>query len=386
MASGVESLRVLLTSSRAPVTLDLARRFHRSGDEVFVCDSLRHGCGAYSSCHDGFHELSRPRQDPATYIDDLQQLVERLKIDLLVPTCEEVFFIAAMRERIGCDVFVDSFERLGEIHNKWTFSQCGSNEHACVPETHRFESRDEMVDAFDDLTEWVFKPVYSRFASETLVGPRRSALKAADFSRGKAWVAQRRIRGQEYSTYSVARNGRLLAMATYQSMYRAGRGSGIYFRAIDHSIITDYVRSFVTSIDFTGQIGFDCIEDDRGVWIIEANPRATSGLHLFRDDQPLADTICGRRDDLLMPIDSKPMMLAAAMPIWGLGKAIRTRQPIKAIVDFANARDVLFRWHDPMPLFALPLTIGELAWIALRERKSLQQAATHDIEWNGEAI
>ena len=380
-------MRVLLTSPRAPVTLDLARRFVARGDEVFLCDRLRFGCGSLSRHPCRKFRVPGPRQSPTAYVDALDNIVNREKIDLLVPTCEEIFYISACRDRIGCDVFTDSFDKLRSIHNKWVFAQIASNAWAKVPETHEVVSRDEIRPFLDRSTEWVFKPTYSRFAAETLIAPTPDQLLNLAVSPGKRWVAQRLVRGTEYSTYSVAIKGKLVAHTCYVSLYRAGRGSGIYFKCESHRRIAQFVQTFVAQVEYTGQIGFDCIVDEDGIlWIIEGNPRATSGLHLFGDNEPLIDAILGNRHGLLETASHKPRMIAAAMPVWGLAQAFRQRSVVRYTHDLWRGRDVLFQWNDPMPALGLPITMAELMLVSLREGKTLQQATTHDIEWNGEDL
>jgi len=54
------------------------------------------------------------------------------------------------------------------------------------------------------------------------VGPSREKLQKSRLTWREPWIAQRRIRGTEFSTYSIARNGRLIAHAAYESLYRVG--------------------------------------------------------------------------------------------------------------------------------------------------------------------
>jgi predicted ATP-grasp superfamily ATP-dependent carboligase len=380
-------MRVLLTSPRAPVTLDLARRFSSSGHEVFVCDPLRFGCGTHSRhVRQAFH-VPRPSDSGELYVAALQRIVEKYRIDYLVPTCEEIFYIAKHRPQVECQVFVDDFDKLHRLHNKWKFSQQGSNTAASVPETRLLQSQSDVQQLADQAQHFVFKPVYSRFASESLIRPKPDQLKRVNATSQRSWVAQRFIAGTEYSTYSVAKGGVLLAHACYTSSYRAGRGSGIYFHARSQPQILAYVRQFAEENDFTGQVGFDCIVDEQGVaWIIECNPRATSGLHLFEDDLPLIELILGTQDRFIEATSSQPQMLCAAMPFWGLTQALQRMRPMDFLRDVWRGRDVLFRWTDPLPLLCLPLTMAELGSIAILERRTLQQAATRDIEWNGDPL
>jgi len=380
-------MRVLLTSPRAPVTLDLARRFNAQSADVYLCDSLRYGCGALSRNHRRMFNVPRPRQSVREYLVALQTIVKVEKIDLLVPTCEEIFYISKFRDQIGCEVFADSFDKLGAIHNKWSFAKEAGNVAASVPESHEITSHEQLLSFQDRSREYVFKPVYSRFASEVLIAPEPNQLVNLSVSNNKRWIAQRFVSGTEFSTYSIARNGKMLAHASYTSIYRAGHGSGIYFRAETHPRIDEFVRTFISEYGFTGQIGFDCIVDETNVpWIIEGNPRATSGLHMLEFDAPLLNAILGNTDQLIEANTSRPRMIAAAMPLWGLAYAFKQQLLRQYVGDFWRGRDVLFQWKDPMPAIGLPLTLAELLLIAVRERKTMQQASTQDIEWNGEPL
>ncbi len=379
-------MRVLLTSPRAPVTLDLARRFHAHGDEVYLCDSLRFGCGNFSRSKIQAFSTPRPNAFPADYVEAINRIVNRQGIDLLVPTCEEIFFLAACRNQLDCEVFAGSFETLRDIHNKWTFSQMASNEAGIVPDTYPIQSESQLIEFRDCSRNFVFKPVYSRFASQTLIQPNREQLACVTASEKTPWIAQRFVPGTEYSTYSVARRGQLVAHCTYQSSFRAGIGAGICFQAKPNSSILEFTHNFVRQFEFTGQIGFDFIVNEGGeVWVLEGNPRATSGLHCF-DSCLLIDAILGRTDVLLEAGPGSSHMIGAAMLLLGFQDAMAKRSLLRYLRNVFTSKDVIFRWTDPLPWLGIPFTAGELCWVALRERKTLQQASTYDIEWNGEAI
>lgn len=384
-------MRFLMTGSRAPVALDLSRRLHRAGHVVFHADSLRQGMGKWSNSAAQSFRVPRPVDSPRRYVESLAAIVQQQTIDWLIPTCEEVFFIAAHRSLLNCRVLVDEFEKLSAIHNKWTFSQTAANEHASPPETLLLKAGDNgdqtLSASFhtgESPIDWVFKPVYSRFASRTLVGPSAQKLKAAVVGPNELWVAQRRIRGTEYSSYSVAHAGRLRAHVAYHSLYRAGRGSGILIEPVQLPAVESFVAAFVASRDFTGQIGFDFIRDESGrFWVLEGNPRATSGIHLFAAADPLLEALTGDRDGLVRPSTTDPAMVEFAMPIWGLRDALRTGRWNRLIPDVVRSRPTTFSLRDPWPTLGLLPALAELVSIALRERRTLQQASTFDIEWNG---
>jgi predicted ATP-grasp superfamily ATP-dependent carboligase len=114
-----EKPRILLTGGRAPATLDLARLFHRAGCTVFVADSCRSPIAKGSAAvHKTFH-VCEPKSKRAAFIADLLDIIRQEAIDLLIPTCEEVFYIAQALPQLSahCTVFADRFEKLAALHS-----------------------------------------------------------------------------------------------------------------------------------------------------------------------------------------------------------------------------------------------------------------------------
>jgi hypothetical protein len=387
-------MRVLLTGARAPVTLDLARRFHGAGHCVFLADSVRFPLARFSTAVQGSRRIVAPRASPTGYVDVLLRAVRDWHIDLVVPTCEEVFTIAYHLDRFQevCRVLTEPIAMLERLHNKWTFSQRHYSSHARAPESHYLSDAVHVQLLLADSTRWVFKPVFSRFATRTLIGPGPATAAAIRPSAAQPWVAQRRMVGQEVSSYSIAHNGRLQAHALYRSDYRVGAGSGIYFTPMEHAGIRAFVSDVVTAENFTGQIAFDFIVDREGrVWVLEANPRATSGVHLFAAGDRLVDALLGRSTTCIEPTSRGPCMLGMAMVLWGLPAALRDGalrgRGLRTLArNCRRAREVVLQWHDPLPALLLPLAFTELVGMALRHRCRLTEAATCDIEWNGESL
>ena len=383
-------MNILITGARAPAALDLARRCRAAGHTVFMADSLRFGMAMFSRVVAGRKLLPSPVEKPDQFVDALRSMIDAHHIELIVPTCEEVFFLSRYRDLLPCSVLVDDFEKLNAIHNKFEFSRFAGNAFAAVPETHLIESTDQLQGFQTDSIDWVFKPVYSRFATRALIGPQPAQLGSIKPAPKMQWVAQRRIRGQEYSTYGIAHAGVLQAHVCYRSLYRVGQGSGIYFEPVQSDVIRQFVETFVRQTQFTGQIGFDLIETDQAdLFAIEANPRATSGVHLFGKTDALikaivGDAMFGCAEQLVVPTDFRPVMVEFAMPLWGFIDALRRRSVRHYFPDLCSARFATFSLSDVLPTLALPLSLMELGAMAMRRRCSLVRASTVDIEWNGQ--
>ena len=385
-------MRVLLTGARAPVTLDMARHFSRMGHDVYLADSLRLPLARLSRVVQRTFFVSRPAQFTKHYIDDMVGIARKWKIDWIVPTCEEIFFLSANLNAFDgvSKVFCEPLAVLEKLHNKWAFSTLvQSLGHSITsPESHLIDGSEGHRSWCErsDLQLWVFKPTYSRFASKTLISPDKAELCKVSPGNDEPWIAQRRVHGTEFSTYSILHRGELAAHVCYRSKYRAGLGAGIYFEPMDHFRIREFVQEFGRKQRFTGQVGFDFMEDETGnVFVLECNPRATSGLHMLHG-LPVADAIFERGDTCIEPVVQKPCMLASAMWLVAMPGSISQGKVRSILLDMWRARDVVFSWNDPMPGVLSLFSLIEVAGKAFKERISLAQASTKDIEWNGEPI
>ena len=110
-----------------------------------------------------------PRQDKDAFIVALKNIIEENKIDLLIPTCEEVFHVAMRREEFPGTVFTEFIAKLDLLHNKWEFVLTAADHGLSMPETMLVKTMDGLFHAYTNWKELVFKPIYSRFATRTQI-------------------------------------------------------------------------------------------------------------------------------------------------------------------------------------------------------------------------
>ncbi|MGO4530559.1 ATP-grasp domain-containing protein [Paenibacillus sp. 2TAF8] len=400
-AQAGHSYKVLLTGGRAPVTLDLARMLHRSGHLVFIAESVeRHLCRT-SSAVEHCALVPSPRHHTEDYLSALEQWIRTWQIDLLIPMCEEVFYVAQgmARLRQHCRVLTSPLQQLHVLHHKYDFIQLAKSMGLPVPDTHLIQSPQEWMQTQHILNgsgEWVWKPVYSRFAAKVrmpIAGLRHDPPGEEMLSPVFPWVAQRYIQGRGLCTYSVVHEGQLIAHATYDSRYRTGNvGASIFFEQVQHEGVRAWVQQFVQAVGFSGQIGFDFIEDVSGqVFAIECNPRATSGIHLFHPGDGLVrallepEVVLNQRTEVIPQSGSDKAMLALPMLGSGLRQIRRRKGSLGAWrAAWTDARDVVYIRQDWRPFFE-QFAVVLAAWrLARSQQISLTEALTHDIEWNGE--
>lgn len=379
---------VLILGGRSPVAADHARRFASQGWTVHVGDSIACRISGWSQAVQSTVALASPRFDPAAFIAGLSRAVRRHAIDLIVPTCEEVFYLSRYRRALppSCRVLADDFDKLRTLHSKSEFLQladtCGGDPPPSV-----------LVRSIGEARDWangapvVLKPEFSRFGVHVRLYPDGipgDAPALADMGR---WIAQHYRQGQEVCSYSVADQGRLLAHAVYLPKYRLQRSASYYFAHHASQRIAAFAARFVAQHSFTGQISFDWIDaGNDSPTVIECNPRAISGVHLFGAGDPLPAALAGAARELVTPSVQRARMIAPVMASVGLAQALKNGRIKAWRRDFLAADDVIGVAGDRRPLAGAAADMGSYLLLSLRQRCTLREAATRDIEWDGETL
>lgn len=380
--------KVLILGPRAPAALELARHFDRAAWDAHVADSVSCRLSAWSRSVTRAHRLPPPRSQPAGFVAALARIVADERIDLLVPTCEEVFALSRYRSALpqSLRVLVDDFDKLKALHSKRRFLElaqdCGANVPESLAVANLYEAR-----SWADGQPLVLKPEYSRFGVHVRLYPHGMPEDAPPLGLAQTWVAQRFHAGTELCSYSIADRGRLLAHCVYRPAYRISRSSSFYFEPVPNAAIRGFVERFLRKIDFTGQISFDwIIGDDGSATVLECNPRAISGVHLFAPGDGLPAALMGEDMACIEPSAPRPKMLAGVMLSAGFAQALKRGSVERWWRDYRRADDVLSLPGDRLPPLGGLVDIGAFARIALTRGCSLREAATRDIEWDGEDL
>ncbi len=360
---------ILLTGARAPVALELARAFQSRGHRVILADSMHMPLARWSNAAANYYRVPSPRFHTEAFAAALQQIIKTEQVTHLIPTCEETFYVAALRDSFACKTWTADLECMNSLHHKLEFTKYAAAAFT-FPETV----------LLTDFTGWhnsevyVFKPCYSRFAAATIIGKKITATHFPEKEKTN-WVAQKRIAGKEICVYSSWNEGRLKAFAAYHPLYRAGKGAGIFFEKCMNEQVFRQVAAFGKKINYTGQLSFDVIVDSSGTpYVIECNPRGTSGVHLLRGR--LADAWLDD-DEIIFP-GEKEYALKTVLAFLKPGKLFSKK--------VRRANDAVFSRRDPLPALLQPLAFAEFVFRKFRYRTSLLGATTCDIEWNGEPI
>lgn len=357
------------------MALDLARAFRAAGHAVHLADSLPSAAAALSRPRLPIHRLPPPRQRFAAFRAAMLRLVEGLQPRLVVPTCEEVFYLAAAAQADGWAdrLFAPPLALLRRLHSKAEFPALARSAGLAVPRTRRLTDPGELAGL--DLGATVLKPEFSRFATHAHVRP-------TDISRivptpQRPWVAQDFIAGEELCLWSAVHAGRVTAAALYRPRWRLGRSAAYAFEAVDDTAALAIAHRVAEATGMSGHLSFDLIVTPEGVPVpIECNPRAVSGLHLFDAAPGLAQALLG--SEIAAPPAGRLRYAAPAMLL--LGPATGRWRAL--LGDWRRGADAIGRPGDRLPAWGSVLDAARFALAVAGARSG----STADIEWNGEPI
>lgn len=412
-------MHYLILGARAPASLEWARAIKQQGWQVTLADSLAWPLSRFSEAGKKYYRLPEPRPNPQAWINSVKKLVIDKKIDWIIPTCEEVFYLAwgASELQKHCQLLISDFSLLEELHHKYHFAKLTCDWHLQAPTSYLITNTSQIDSIFATHNEWVLKPVFSRFATHTLIKPSIAELKKIVINENSPWVMQHFIQGKEHCSYSLINNGEVISHACYHPKYRVGKGSGIYFDVTQPPEIQEFVKTFAQKTHYHGQVAFDFIEATNGkFYVLECNPRATSGIHLF-NDQPEALTEFFEPTEKRAPLLTSSLPGGETVPSPGKGgvrvgsnspntKSIfqpttNPRMSSMAMIlfamikqgwkktfwqDFKQAQDIISHSGEHRPHYAQLLCLTEMCTRAIIQRKGLLAAVTADIEWDGQPI
>jgi hypothetical protein len=413
---------VLLTGSRAPATLDLARRFAESGATVIVADS-QPTISSSSNAVTKAYRVPSPRFDPVQFVDAVAGIVARHGVDLVVPTCEETFWlasgVAARPNRAGWGrlaevLFAPPIGVLRRLHDKAEFVDLLGELGIPHPLTEVIDSRiawrRRARRALPSTPRLVLKPAFSRFGTRTrVIEPGEALPDPGRVTPVERWLLQQHVDGQEFCTYAVAVQGRLTAFVAYRPVWRAGRGgttgAGVAFEQLEPSR-SEVVRAcaiaarLAAALRLTGQFGLDLIHrpctPSEPVVVLECNPRATSGIHLFTaadalpaafalpqpDDLATGDALAAGEN--LAATASSPHARLALPHVLYAFPGMTGPEAVRRFLGQLRAPDALRPPGDRLPIASLLRSLRVQAAGARTTRSDLLSASTHDLEWNGE--
>jgi predicted ATP-grasp superfamily ATP-dependent carboligase len=282
-------LRVLVSEGSSTSAREAITILGLSGHHVEVCDPSLWCLARYSRFVRKFHHCPGLRIDPAGFLAFVEKLLSNGRFDVLLPTHEQGFLFARVRERLEgrAGLALPGFDAYRAAHSKAGFSRLLDRLGLPQPPTRIVKSVDELRDAV-------------RFPSviKTSVGTAsrgiwfvrngddlESALQELSASDAFAdeVLAQDLIAGTTEKAQSVFCRGQLIGFHTYRQV-AAGIGGG---EAIKQSVSRPAVRAYLERIgrqlDWHGALSVDTIMpyDNTPPLLIDCNPRLVEPMSAY---------------------------------------------------------------------------------------------------------
>lgn len=371
---------LLLTLGRLPKALDIARAFDAAGWRVIVAEPFRlHLAGASRAVAASF-QVTAPRQDRAAYLRELTDIVLREKVDLVIPVSEETLHAAHLRDLIPATVglFTMPPALVLALHDKHSFIGRARPLGLDVPATARLG--DAAGAALAATGSVVVKPVFSCSGRGVRILPAGATLPAPDPA--DPAIVQRFVPGAVFSTCSIAQAGRTVATVVYRGGIMSGTVAVSFVRIRQQTVIATWIENFVAATNYTGFISFDFVVDAEGrAFAIECNPRATSGLHFLHPGDLVAAIIAPHtlRTARMRPEQHLQQFYASLTETQS--SVLDRKRFLANLRQLMAARDVTWRWADPLPFLTMPITSWKIISMAIARGKTFGEVAMLDVGW-----
>lgn len=355
---------ILITGGRSFVALDLARGFDKNNDIVYVADSIPYYITQFSNAITKHFNIPSPAFEFSKFQDTIVNIVKDFKIDIIIPTCEEVFYISKMLDiltKLKCRVITSDFDTLIKLHDKYIFSTISPKS----PKSYLIKTKEDLS-KFDINNTMVLKPVFSRFGCNVHIGTDFSSIDLKD----KSWVLQDFITGTKICTYGYAINGELRFQICYENLSNQTKASTVFY-PYQNEKLNSIVRDFLKKLNYTGNISFDIIKSNEDYFFIECNPRVTSGIHnlMSNNFDTLFHSDINSNNDLIL--QKKKLFFATIL-----------YQP-KQIITSLFVPDIIFSIKDIKPFLAQNICLFSMINTAYKNKIPLIESTTFDIEYNG---
>jgi len=376
----MERLNILLTNGRFPVSLDLARQLHSLGHVVFVVDPMRFHISKFSRVVKKSYFVPAPHVDATGYVEGVRKAVRESNIQLIIPMHEEIFYLTQY-EDLKPLLFAPEYHTLISMHNKWEFYELVTAIGCDAPPSILCRSMDDLNKLDLAHKEYALKPVFGRALSGIFhLKPGQPIPDDLKISEDIQYIGQEWIYGKQFCSYAVARDGEIKASAVYPVVDTIDGSSCVYFESIEHRKIKEFMEKFARAYRLNGQVAFDFVETPEKVMVFESNPRATSGIHLFKHTPWLAEAMTLPNTQRHDAPEGAKRQLMPGMLMWEHGD-IHGKKRLQHTKRLLRTRDVTFGKSDPFPALMQPFLYITYLQQCRKKNLKLKELFQWDVIW-----
>ena len=212
--------RALVTSARTRVAYNICKSLARRGVEVVVADARPHAMSFASRHAAGTARYTSPFEDEAAFVDDLLRIIDRERIDVLVPVLEETYMVARHHARFAPHVglCLAGYHDMVRLHDKASLRGLAADCGVPMPQTVSLAALLASPGIADGLAyPQLVKPRQGGggWAVEEAATPAR-LLDIARQRGADGGLAQQKLAGHMVCVAMLYDAGRLVASDTYR--------------------------------------------------------------------------------------------------------------------------------------------------------------------------
>jgi hypothetical protein len=290
MIDRAKPLRILLSEGSSTSAREAVTILGLAGHHVEVCDPSPWCLARYSRFVRKFHRCPGLRTDPAGFLAFVEQLLSVGHFDALLPTHEQGFLFARVRERLEghAGLALPVFESYRTAHSKAGFSRLLDQLGLPQPPTKIVTSAREVRDAIR-IPSVVKTSVGTASRGIWFVRGARDLehalhdLHASGAFAGEVLV-QQLIAGTTEKAQSVFCRGQLIGFHAYRQVAAGVGGGEAIKQSVSRPVVRDYLESIGQQLEWHGALSVDYILADGNSTplLIDCNPRLVEPVNAYR--------------------------------------------------------------------------------------------------------
>jgi ATP-grasp domain len=318
-------MRILLSEGSGLTSRQVATRLGDIGHEVEILSSTAICLTRFTRRVRRIHSVPPFGRTPLAWFEAARTVARERRIDILLPTQEQVAVLSALRSVLNVATVVPSFESLRMVQDKISASL--TLQEYGIPQPVFVVASD--ADALRRIAQY---PVFvKRPISTASMGVRKVSchgeLEAAarSFGLGDSEVLiQASVLGNLAMVQVVADEGRLVAQHACLRV-REGVGGGASIKeSVDIPGMTVHLEALLRGLNWHGPLSMDVILTAQGPVVIDVNPRLVEPMNAYLSGVDLVGAV------LDLACNRHPLQQAASR------SGIRSRQLLLAILGAAE--------------------------------------------------
>lgn len=380
-----------------PFAVDEIHKLGAMDHLVTAADTFSAAPGSHSRGAHRHIEVPAPTQHTEDFVSAVLGAIDRYEIQWLLPMFEEVFYLAAHRDRLSegrddLELFFPDFDTLARVHDKVTFADLCRDLGLPVAESITATSDDELAAAVGHWDSWFARAAFGRGGLDVITnaGPLAGETRLDEIhpTPDDPWLVQEYLSGVDRCSWSVVHHGEVVLHSCYEHPLAIDDRGGIVFQSVDSPESLETAQKIAKELNWHGQLSFDYLKTEDGVHhMVECNPRPTAGCTVATEEE-LSTALFDPGDLVVVPAGRKKAIKAAV-----LRDVLKHPSHFRSNTAAARgATGVYEQPHDALPLLYSALSLQHVLHyrkelgIDRNKREELMAAQFFDVSWDGSPI